>query len=108
LVSLLVPLVAQDDIGEADSVECAVACIRDESPVVVILDLKLSTGTGLDILDAIRGVTPRPRFIVLTNYAEPEVRDLCLTSGADYFLDKSRDFDRVLEVVGELVHSGRI
>ena len=37
----------------------------------------------------------RPLLIVLTNHALPVLETACLNAGADYFLDKSRDFHKV-------------
>jgi len=37
----------------------------------------------------------RPRVIVLTNYPYPGYRQKCLQAGADFFLDKSAEFDQI-------------
>jgi DNA-binding NarL/FixJ family response regulator len=42
------------------------------------------------------------KVIVLTNYAIPQYRDRSLALGADYFFDKSREYDRVRNVLEEL------
>ena len=42
------------------------------------------------------------KVIVFTNYAFPQYRDRSLSFGADYFFDKSREFDRVRDVLTDL------
>jgi hypothetical protein len=39
---------------------------------------------------------------VLTTYAFKEFRQRCVALGADYFFDKSAEFERVIEVLGTL------
>ena len=59
----------------------------------VVLDLKLSAGSGLPVLEHIKAVYPLMTVIVLTNHGQAEYQSKCLALGADYFFDKSRDFD---------------
>jgi two-component system chemotaxis response regulator CheY len=56
-------------------------------------------GGGLAVLEAIKNVDPHPVVIVLTNYPEPAYRASCLAAGADYFLDKSTQFNLVADIV---------
>ena len=42
------------------------------------------------------------KVIVFTNYAFPQYRDRSLSSGADYFFDKAREFHRVRDVLADL------
>jgi CheY-like chemotaxis protein len=43
-----------------------------------------------------------PSVIVLTNYALPQYRTQARTLGAQYFLDKASEFDRLPEVIQEI------
>jgi DNA-binding NarL/FixJ family response regulator len=70
---------------------------------VVVLDLRLNRGTGFGVLRALSaraeandgGREARPVVIIFTNYDLPEYRRQALALGADYFLDKARDFERL-------------
>lgn len=84
-----------DVIGEADSAEAALRLTRSLRPDAIVLDLQLTDGNGMDILPALKATTPAPLVAVLTNIADMEHRSRCLALGADYFFDKSRDFDAV-------------
>lgn len=94
-------------VGEAETEEAAIALLKDQSWDAAVLDLQLKKGTGLGVLKALRGTTrpPGARVIVFTNYAFPQYRERSLALGADYFFDKSREFDRVRDVVEELARS---
>lgn len=67
---------------------------------VVILDLRLNRGTGFGVLRALAtGKDERPTVIIFTNYDLPEYRRQALALGADYFLDKARDFERLPQII---------
>jgi len=67
---------------------------------VMILDLQLRSGTGFGVLAALGA--QRPLTIVLTNYALPEYRRRAQELGAEYFLDKAKDLDRLQSIITTL------
>jgi two-component system, OmpR family, response regulator len=69
---------------------------------VVILDLQLKKGTGFGVLRALRKILKRPAVVVFTNFALPTYRETALELGAEHFLDKSRDYERLPEVLNEI------
>ena len=86
-------------VGEAGTVDEAIAGIRSTRPGAVILDLQLEDGSGLEVLRAVRPAAPALRVAVLTNYATDQHRRACMSAGAEYFLDKSSEFPRIREIV---------
>jgi DNA-binding NarL/FixJ family response regulator len=86
-------------VGEAGSAAAALQLARSLSPQAIVLDLQLSDGSGLTILPALKAQTPPPIVAVLTNSAQAAFRSRCLALGADYFFDKSTDFDTVVAVL---------
>jgi len=82
-------------VAEASSVTVALAEFERVAPDAVVLDLRLTDGTGYVLLDAIKRSRPSCKVIVMTNFAEPETRERCLQQGADHFLEKSTDFELV-------------
>jgi DNA-binding NarL/FixJ family response regulator len=45
---------------------------------------------------------PQPVVVMLTNQKEKIYKDTCLSLGADYYLDKSKDFLCLPEIIREL------
>lgn len=91
-------------VGLAETEQEAVTLLRDAQWDATVLDLQLKKGTGLGVLKALAQTT-RPahrKVIVFTNYAFPQYRERSLMLGADYFFDKSREFQRVRDVLAEL------
>ena len=84
-------------VGEADTFGRAVVGIRDAKPDVAILDIKLANdgGSGIDVLSAVRNALPALRAIVISNYATPQHMKASADAGAEYFLDKTSDFELI-------------
>lgn len=88
--------------GYAATARQAIDDIRRLKPDVVLLDIRLDQGTGLDVLKAVKTRGEPPVVIVLTNYAYPQYRERYLASGAEYFFDKSAELDLMLEALESL------
>jgi two-component system, NarL family, response regulator DevR len=97
LVALLAAVEGVQIIGSARTVNAAIRGIQHLSPDLAILDFQLPDGTGLDILKKIKQQPFPPIVMMLTNVSLPHYREKCMQCGADYFFDKSQDFDRVVE-----------
>jgi DNA-binding NarL/FixJ family response regulator len=76
--------------------------IRRLKPDVVLLDIRLDQGNGLDVLKQVKRGNESPVVIVLTNYAYDQYRDRFMTSGADFFFDKSVELDLMLQALESL------
>jgi two-component system OmpR family response regulator len=66
---------------------------------MLILDLHLPDGNALQILPALRNLEPGMQIAVLSNDASEFSRTKCMQAGADWFFDKSTEFEKVLAVV---------
>ncbi len=90
-----------------DTEEAARAAVARERVDVMILDLHLKHGNGFGVLRALNQIPERPIVVVLTNYDLPQYKDAALALGAAHFMDKIRDYDRLPEVLNELVAKAR-
>jgi len=103
LIDLLSEVEGAEVIGQAANVGDAVEGVRRLKPHVVILDIQMPGGSGIDVLKEIkRGGLP-PLVLMLTNHASPQYRKKCLEWGADFFLDKSGDLECLLTISKSLV-----
>ena len=93
-------------VGETGSVAAAVGLFLKHQPDAVVLDLSLTDGSGLNVLRQVKSLDPGVSVVVLTNYASPESREQCLGLGADHYFDKSMEFERVPEVLRDLLGGG--
>lgn len=86
-------------VGFADDADGAIEQLRqDQVPCdLVIVDLLLRNGSGVDVLKALERRAPTPRRVIFTNYATRLVREHCLALGADRVFDKSGEVEHLLE-----------
>lgn len=91
-------------VGHAASAREAVDLIRQTRPDVVLLDIRLDQGTGLDVVRQLKTRGQPPVFVVLTNYAYKQYRDRFKQYGAEYFFDKSQELDVMLQALDTLRH----
>jgi len=95
-------------VGEAATYDTAVAGIIDTRPDVAVLDIKLAneSGSGIDALIEVRKTLPGIRAIILSNYSTPQHLKASADAGAEYFLDKSIEFERVAEILQQMQIAG--
>lgn len=81
-------------IRSANSAELGLELVKEQFPDVFILDIKLPGISGIDLMNKIKLDFPRasPLIIILTNMPHAIYKHECLNKGAHFFLDKSRDF----------------
>lgn len=103
LESQLSPIPNARLIGFSSRADVAVAQIRSLRPHLVILDIQLEAGSGLDVLRGLFPAREDPHVIVLTNQADSATRDACLAAGAAGFFDKSTEFHAFLDAVGRFI-----
>lgn len=96
-------------VGTGDSAIDAIEEIRRSTPDVVIVDLQLKGGSGFDVVKAIRLLPQASDIVVIlfTNHASRELHKHALELGADFFLDKSGDYAKILEILQEKVRARR-
>jgi DNA-binding NarL/FixJ family response regulator len=102
LATMLNHLEGVEIVGQAQTAPEAINAIQSLKPEVVILDIRMPGGTGIDVLRHIKQAKPAPVAIILTNFPYWEYRQACLKAGADYFFDKSSEFDKIPEVFEKL------
>jgi DNA-binding NarL/FixJ family response regulator len=89
-------------VGEAATGAETLAALGQLKPDVLILDIRMPGGNGIDALEAAKEQRPAPVVVMLTAYGYPQYRKRCLEAGAEYFIDKSMEFEHVGDVLREL------
>ncbi len=84
----------------AETVAGALEVARAERPDVVITDLKLGKGTGLEVLEQVKRARPEAEVIMITAYATTENAIQAMKLGAYDYLQKPFKVDELLAVVG--------
>ncbi|MDP3136481.1 MAG: response regulator [Burkholderiaceae bacterium] len=99
LVDTLKELADVDTLGFAETeAEGSDWLTRPQQPWdLAIIDLFLKQGSGLGVLTSCRQRNSAQRVVVLSNYATAEMRQRCLSLGADAVFDKSNEIDALID-----------
>jgi two-component system, NarL family, response regulator DevR len=103
LVALLERRPAFQIVAEAGTVEEALAEARRHQPDLVIMDVRLPDGSGVEACREIRAELPATRVIMLTSFPDDEAVFSAIVAGASGYLLKqirARDLVAALEAVG--------
>lgn len=89
-------------VGQADNGAEAITGVARYRPDLVILDMRMPGRNGLDVLKTIKQQPEPPIVIMLTAFPTPQYHQQCLKAGAEYFFDKTIEFDRIPELLGQI------
>ena len=102
LMEAIQPVPGIEIVGEVhDGVE-AIQAVKTINPDVVILDIRLPGINGLGVLEEIKKTQPSPIVMMLTNFPYLQYRQKAISLGADYFFEKSIEFNTAVEVLMKL------
>jgi DNA-binding NarL/FixJ family response regulator len=109
LLELVREVEGTEVVGNAASFDKAVVGITSTRPDVAILDIKLADnrGSGIDVLNRVRPELPAMKAIVMSNFATPQHMKASAEAGAEYFLDKSAEFERITAILKGIQGDGR-
>jgi DNA-binding NarL/FixJ family response regulator len=89
-------------VGQAGDGHEALNAVERLEPDAVILDIRIPGGSGIEVLKQIKARYPRIQVIMLTNYDHAMYRQQCRQLGADHFLNKTREFEKIIpSILGE-------
>lgn len=86
-------------IGHAETAADAIREVLVRHPDVVLLDLRLRQGNGLEVLRALHASAPEIDVYLCSSYAAEPFRGMALRLGAREVFDKSTEFGRVKETL---------
>jgi CheY-like chemotaxis protein len=88
---------------EVDTASRALAALAEKSFDIIYLDIRLPDMSGIDLLRKIRESNKTSIIIMLTNYSYDQYRMHCRRIGAQAFLDKAVDLDKVGSTLETLI-----
>jgi len=93
-----------DVIGVGDTEAGTIESIRAMKPDVVVLDLQLKTGSGTNVIRAVRANAElaHVRLVVTSNHVSPQMRAGCMQLGADDYFDKVKEIGALTARISEL------
>lgn len=92
------------DVSSADEV---LGAVREERWDVVVLDISLRGGNGIELIGEIRKVRPETRVLILTVHPEEQYAVRAIKAGASGFLNKESAPDRLTDALHKIAEGGR-
>lgn len=91
-------------VGTGATEAATIDLIRSMKPDVVVLDLQLQTGSGANVIKAVRAAHDlcATKLMVTSNHTAPQLRTGCLQLGADGFYDKVKELGELAAKLGQL------
>ena len=85
--------------GEAGNGRDALAAVQRLKPDTVILDIRLPDQSGIALLKIFKARYPLMTVVMLSNLDDAGYRQQCQRLGADRFLSKALEFEKIVEAV---------
>jgi two-component system, NarL family, invasion response regulator UvrY len=93
--------------AEVGSAHDVLSAVREQSWTVVILDISLLGGNGIDLIKDIRRERPDTRVLILTAHSEEQYAVRALKAGAAGFLNKESAPDQLIDATRRIASGGR-
>jgi DNA-binding NarL/FixJ family response regulator len=88
--------------GEAGSVSEAVTAVNQLQPDLLLLDLRLPDGSGIEVCRQVRRANADLKILVLTSYSEDDLVLDAIDAGADGYLLKEIDGDKLIRAIQDV------
>jgi two-component system, NarL family, invasion response regulator UvrY len=93
--------------GEAENGQQVLAQVSKQPWDLVLLDINMEGRSGLDVLEELRKVHPRPPVLILSMYPEAEFAVRALKQGAAGYLNKQSAPEELVVAVKQVLAGGR-
>ncbi len=93
--------------GEASTAAEVITRLEQERWDVVVLDINLPGGSGIDLIADIRRLRPETRVLILTVFSEEQYAVRAIRAGAAGFLTKESAPEKLVEAVRKIATGGR-
>ena len=92
---------------EAESVKSAMRLFDTENPELVLLDINLHDGSGLEVLRKIKSAQPNAKVIMITGAVFVENTIAALRAGADDFIVKPINFEELRSIIESCIKNNK-
>lgn len=99
LFEMIAELESVDSVLKSNSYNQTLEIIKQQAPDVILVDLQLPGKNGIELLKYVKRNYPAVKTVIVTNSASEFYRELCKSLGADYFVDKSTEFEKIPGII---------
>lgn len=95
-------------VGDAGTMQAAVAAALQHEPDVVLMDVRLPDGDGIEACRRIKKLLPETRILFLTSYADNRFVLAAMEAGGDGYLLKESDAQRIVDAIRTILQGGTV
>ena len=85
--------------GEADSEDQALALVKQTGPDLVLVDISLKSGHGIELIKRIRSFDPAIKMLVISGFQESLYAERAFRAGALGYLNKQESNEKMIEAI---------
>ncbi len=95
-------------VGEAATMRSAVEFARRLRPEVILMDVRLPDGDGIEACRQIKAFLPEARILFLTSFADNQMVLAAMEAGADGYLLKESGAQRIVDTIHAILNGGTV
>ncbi len=95
-------------VGEAATMRSAVEAARRLGPDVILMDVRLPDGDGIEACRQIKASLPEARILFLTSYGDNQLVLASMEAGADGYLLKESGAQRIVDAIHSILNGGAV
>jgi DNA-binding NarL/FixJ family response regulator len=85
--------------GEADTEDGALALVKQMTPDLVLVDISLKSGHGIELIKRIRSLDPAIKMLVISGFQESLYAERAFRAGALGYLNKQESNEKMIEAI---------
>jgi len=89
-------------VGEFETAQDAIGAIGSEPPDLILLDIKLRVGNGIEVLRHLRRQAPAAQVIVFSQHDDAGYREQFEQAGAQFFFNKTHETGQLVATLTRL------
>jgi DNA-binding NarL/FixJ family response regulator len=93
--------------GEAETEDQALELVRQICPDLVLIDISLKSGNGIELIKRIKLLNPAVKMLVVSTFQESLYAERAMRAGALGYLNKQESSEKVLEAIRTVVRGER-
>lgn len=93
--------------GEATTEDEAIALVKETNPELVIVDISLKEGHGIELIKRIKAIAPKVKMLVSSGFQESLYAERALRAGALGYLNKQDSGEKVIDAIRTVLSGER-
>lgn len=89
--------------GEAEQTDEAVRMVEELHPDVMLVDLSLKQGTGLELIERVKAMDKGVKMLVASMHEESLYAERVLRAGAMGYINKQETIDKLIEAIRQIL-----